>query len=397
MTIIAVETTRLDAHPGLVFVELHDSSQLIGLGETYFGAAAVEAWIHETAAPLLLGREPSELGSGRGLLEGYVGYGGSGVETRGRSAVDIALWDLWARAHDLPLHDALGGRIRPVVRTYNTCAGPGYARGTEYRGTSSSGLGAGPLEDLVAATDRPVELARDLLGEGIGAMKVWPFDRFAEADRGRSIGAHDLELGMAPLRKIRDAIGDGMDLIVELHAMWNARSAERILRRLEDIDPLFVEDPIRPDDALAFRRLARTTAVPIATGETLAGTLPYRELLRNGAIDMAIVDPAWCGGITTVLDIASLAASFGATVTMHDCTGPVNLAVATHLAVHLPNVWIQESVRAFYRGWYEELATGFPAVSSGYIAPGSGIGHGVALRPDIRARNDIHVRRSDHR
>ena len=101
----------------------------------------------------------------------------------------------------------------------------------------------------------------------------------------------------------------------------------------------------------------------MAVSETLAGQDSYRRLLDLGAADIVLADVSWCGGIAEAKQIAHMAAGRQLPIALHDCTGPVVLATSVHLSVHLPNAMIQESVRAYYRGWYPELATGLPTIA----------------------------------
>src|SRR5918992_4572280 len=115
MKVVLVDTLRLDEFPNILFVQVHTDEGLTGLGETFFGARAVEAYVHETAAPYLLDADPLAVDVHNQSLQGYLGYQGAGVEARGRSAIDIALWDLWGQATGQPLHALLGGRRRESV------------------------------------------------------------------------------------------------------------------------------------------------------------------------------------------------------------------------------------------------------------------------------------------
>ena len=128
MIVTKVETLRLDEFPNLLWVQVHTDEGLIGLGETFFGAQAVEAYIHETVAPYLLGKDPLQIDRHARALYGYVGYRSSGVEMRGNSAIDIALWDLFGKATNQPIYQLLGGPVRERIRIYNTCAGYRYVR-----------------------------------------------------------------------------------------------------------------------------------------------------------------------------------------------------------------------------------------------------------------------------
>ena len=129
MKITAIETIQLGEFPNLFWVQVHTDEGLVGLGETFFGADAAVAYVHESAAPRLLGKDPLAIDRhSRTLQDTYVGFSGSGAEMRGLSAIDLALWDLFGQSTGQPIHQLLGGLSRPKIRVYNTCAGYRYVR-----------------------------------------------------------------------------------------------------------------------------------------------------------------------------------------------------------------------------------------------------------------------------
>jgi galactonate dehydratase len=393
-----LDTIRLEEFPNLLFVLVRTDEGLVGLGETFFGAQAVEAYLHETVAPYLLGTDPLQIERHAGALRGYLGYASTGVELRGNSAVDIALWDLLGQASGQPLYQLLGGASRDSIPIYNTCAGYRYVRERPVQAVDNWGIGTGepdgPYEDLAAFLTDAGRLAEDLLSQDIRGMKIWPFDAYAEESNGTSISEHDLDRGLEPFRKIRSAVGGAMDVMVEFHSLWDVPTAQRIFRALEEFEPYWCEDPVRPDSVSALAQVARSTRMRVAAGETLAGRRAFRELLDREAAQVAIVDLSWCGGISEARKIGTLAETYGIPVTPHDCTGPVVLTASTHLSVHLPNAPLQETVRAYYTGWYRELVTTLPAIENGRITPPDGAGLGTSLLPDVPGRADAHVRSS---
>jgi L-alanine-DL-glutamate epimerase-like enolase superfamily enzyme len=399
MRVTRIETIRLDEFPNLVYVRVHTDDGLVGLGETYYGARAVEAYIHETAAPYLLGRDPLEIDRHARGLYGYVGYRGSGVETRGNSAIDIALWDLFGKVTGQPLYQLLGGKARDSIRIYNTCAGYRYVRNLSRQEVANWGVGAevspGPYEDLDAFLYRADELARSLLEQGITGMKIWPFDPYAEQSGGHYISAQDLDRALEPFRRIRDAVGDAMDIMVELHSLWDFPMARTICAALEPFRPLWIEDPLKADNIDALAELARSTRVPIAASETLATRWSFREVLERNAAGIVMADVSWTGGVSEARKIAQMAEAYHRPVMFHDCTGPVVLSTSTHLSLNAPNALIQETVRAFYSGWYGELVTELPPIERGHISTPPGPGHGIELLPELTSRPDAHVVVSD--
>jgi galactonate dehydratase len=396
MKVTAVETVRVEEFPNLLWVQLHTDQGLVGLGETFYGPGAAEAHIHGIIAPYLLGKDPRLIDRHQAHLTGYVGFVGASAEMRGRSAVDIALWDLWGQASGQPVHQLLGGAVRDDIRVYNTCAGYQYVRNRPTQGTANFGIGTteGPYEDLDAFLNRADDLAHSLLEMGIDAMKIWPFDYAAEASSGQYISAADLDKALTPFRLIREAVGDRMDVMAELHSLWNRPQAVRIAGALEEYSPLWVEDPVFMDHLSSLEEVARSTTAPIAVGETRGGRADFRGLIEMDCLSLVIMDVAWCGGISEARKVAAMAETWHVPVAFHDCTGPVVLAASTHLALNTRNCFIQEMVRAFYYGWYGELVTGLPPVKAGRITVPEGPGLGLALQPGVLKRKDCHVQRS---
>lgn len=398
MNVTNVETIWLEEFPNVIWLQIHTDEGLIGLGETFFGVRAVEAYIHETVAPYLLGKDPLRIDLHGRNLYGYIGYRSSGVEMRGNSALDIALWDLLGKASNQPVYQLLGGKSRDTVRTYNTCAGYRYIRDESKQLVSNWGTGNtrndGPYEDLDAFLYRADELARSLLDQGITGMKIWPFDPYAEASGGLYISNADLDTALEPFRKIRSAVGMDMDIMVEFHSLWNLPTAKKIARALEEFEPFWYEDPIKADDIDALADYAASTFVPTTVSETLATRWSFREVMQANAAGVIMLDLSWCGGISEAKKIASMAEAFSLPVAPHDCTGPVVLVASTHLSLNAANALVQESVRAFYTGWYTELVTDLPVFTNGYMDLSGKPGLGTELLPGVRDRADAHVRSS---
>jgi L-alanine-DL-glutamate epimerase-like enolase superfamily enzyme len=396
MKITAIETIRVAAHPNLLWVQVHTDEGLTGFGETFYGPLAAEGHIHGLIAPHLIGKDPRNIEALQAHLVGYVGFSSASAEMRGKSAVDIALWDILGQSVSLPLCDLLGGRVRDKIQVYNTCAGYSYVQTKPTQGTDNFGLTAttGKYEDLDAFLHRADELAQSLLDEDITAMKIWPLDYAAEASKGYWISNDDLKKGLEPFEKIRRAVGDKMEVAYELHSLWSRPQAIKIAQALEHYRPMWVEDPVFMDHMHSVGEVARATKSPIAVGETRGGRADFRQLLALEALSMVIMDVAWCGGISEAKKIATMAETYQTPVAFHDCTGPVALTVSTHLALNTRNCWTQEIVRAFYRGWYHMYVTHLPPIEKGYITVPDRPGIGTALLPDVLKRAGTVVRRT---
>lgn len=397
MRITAVTTLRLAEFANVLWVRLDTDQGLSGVGETFMGAAAVEAYLHEWAAPKLIGKDARRIEALMASLRTYLGWRGSGVETRGNSAIDIALWDLFAKSAGLPLADALGGRSRDRIRVYNTCAGYRYIRDARAQAVANWGVGRseGPYEDLDAFLTRADELAHSLLEQGITAMKIWPFDIAAERTGGWDISPEDLRTALEPFRKIRRSVGDRMDIMVEFHSLWSLPMACRLAERLAEFDTYWHEDPFRLDNIKDLATYRRHSKAWVCASETLAGTHAFREYLESGAAGVAMLDLSWCGGVSEARRIAGLAEAYHVPIAPHDCTGPIVYGASCHLSLYARNALIQESVRAFYTGWYREVAEGLPTVEQGSVTVDfSRPGHGVALLPEVWRRPDAIVRKT---
>jgi L-alanine-DL-glutamate epimerase-like enolase superfamily enzyme len=384
MKIRALETIRIEERPNILWLEVHTDEGVKGLGETFFMAETVETYIHEYVAPRVIGRDPLQIDRLSSDLVGYLGFRSSGAEVRGNSAFDIALWDLFGHATGQPIAQLLGGFSRPAIRTYNTCAGVEYIKKATGQQSDNFGLGASrDYDDLNGFLHRADELAHSLLEEGITAMKIWPFDLAAEKTRGLHISGSDMRAALEPFEKIRNAVGDRIDIMVEFHSMWQLLPALEIARELAPFKTYWHEDPVKMDSLGSLRRYAEVSRAPLCASETLGSRWAFRDLLETGAAGVVMLDISWCGGLSEARKIAAMAEAWHLPVAPHDCTGPVVLGASTHLSLNAPNALVQESVRAFYRTWYRDLVTALPEVTDGMITVPPGPGHGMALHPEL--------------
>ena len=193
MLIKKIETIRTPDHPNLIWVKVYNEDGTYGLGETWFGAEAVEADIHSRLAPILIGKDPTRLEYIYSLMQPYIGFFGTGAEMRALSAVDVALWDLNGKIKNLPIYDLIGGKTKSSIKVYNTCAGPNYV--SKNADVRPDNFGTGKIkntnskvfEDLELFMNKPEELASSLLDMGIKSMKIWPFDFADGASNGLEI------------------------------------------------------------------------------------------------------------------------------------------------------------------------------------------------------------------
>ena len=397
MKITAFETVQLGEFPNLLWLRVHTDQGLIGLGETFYAAGTVASYIHEVLADKLIGADPLRIDRiSRQISHDYtIGTASTGVEIRAASTVDIALWDILGQLTGQPIHQLLGGLSRDRIRIYNTCGGYHYGRKAAGKIEDKFGIKEkppGPYDDLNGFMNRADDLAESLLSEGITAMKIWPFDWAAEANSGNDISHAELDKALEPFRKIRKQVGRKMDIMVELHSLWNLPAAKKIFSALEEFDPFWFEDPVKMTNLDAIEQLARFTRVPICASETLAGRIVYKDLMARNAAGIIMPDLGWVGGIGEAKKIATMAEAHHLPVAPHDCTGPIVLISSIHLALNAPNALIQETVRAYTSTWYRDIVTVMPEIKDGFVYPMKGPGLGTHLLPDLHKRKDATVR-----
>lgn len=376
MNITAIETIYLDrgitVHAGAIqwlWVRIHTDTGLIGLGETYPFPEAEAAVVRRSLAPVLLGRDASQidrLWAEMFLAVSYAGW--AGAEMRAISAVDMALWDLAGKACEQPVYKLLGGASRERIRTYNTCY------------------------DHLDFLTEPVKLARSLLGQNIHAMKIWPFDPVARENKGQFITRHQIRHGLTPLRAIKEEFGDEMDVAMEFHGFWNLHSAIQIAQACEEYSPMWLEEMLPQDNLAAYAELAAATSLPLCLSERLMTRWQFRELMDNGAARIVMPDVSWCGGISEAKKIAVTAETALRPIAPHNCGGPVLHAATLHLAANVPNLFIMESVRRHYADEYRGItSTSFPVGPDGWFELPGGPGLGVELTPEVLGRADARI------
>jgi L-alanine-DL-glutamate epimerase-like enolase superfamily enzyme len=268
-------------------VKVRSSDGLEGIGFCYVGSAGGELLrvaVEQLLAPILIGRDSYAVeGLWQAMYQEALLQGRSGTVMRAISILDTALWDLNARTHSLPIHKYLGAVELETV--------PAYASGGYYlEGKTPQMLG-----DEMASY---VEM-------GFKAVKM---------KAGRLSPSED----EARVRAAREAIGPDVELMIDINNGWrDVTEALQYVRRFEQYDPYFIEEPFSPDDVDNHARLAKQTRVPIATGEIGYGRWYHKELLDKGAAAILQTDALVCGGISEWRRIAATAASFGIVMCPH--------------------------------------------------------------------------------
>jgi L-alanine-DL-glutamate epimerase-like enolase superfamily enzyme len=205
----------------------------------------------------------------------------------------------------------------------------------------------------------------------------------------------DVHNGLKPIQQIRDAVGDEMEIGLEFHFRWNRASLERIVRALEPYNILFLEDvmhAVYPDE---IKAISQRTTIPIVGSELLLTRWQLREWLEKHVSQILMTEPLWTGGISETRKIANLAETFGVPLVMHNISGPVGHAACMHLGAHIHNLFMVESVRAFYKTYFQEISNLKVSAIDGkmFVSPNPGLG--VDLLPSAFERSDFASIRTD--
>jgi galactonate dehydratase len=297
------------------FVGVDTDQGIRGVGEAY--SVGPDRATAETIAYLkewLLGLDPLDI---EGIWQRlYLGsrFPGGSVVNSAISGIDHALWDIKGKALGTPVYQLLGGRCRERIRVYQN---PG---------------GATPEETAANA----VRLVQE---HGFTAIKTNPLPPEMEELTWQEVLRH-VENKMALLR---DTLGDGIDIALDPHAkILEPVKAVELCQVLEPYRPLFVEEPVRPENVDAMAEVHGKARVPIATGEMLYTKWEFRDLLKVRGADIIQPDICCCGGITEMKKIAALAEAEYVSVAPHNPLSPVATAVNAHFAVTAPSFMILE-------------------------------------------------------
>jgi galactonate dehydratase len=188
---------------------------------------------------------------------------------------------------------------------------------------------------------------------------------------------------------VRDAVGDDVELMVEMHGRFVPSAAIEIARELEPFAPAWIEEPVPPDNFKALEKVARSVKAPVATGERVHTRGEFRELFELQAADIVQPDLAHFGGILETRKLAATAETYYVLVAPHNVCGPIATAANLHVAACTPNFKIQEHFNDFADSWVEDVAPGLPRLdeSDGCFPLPQGPGLGVEINWDAVAEH----------
>jgi L-alanine-DL-glutamate epimerase-like enolase superfamily enzyme len=237
--------------------------------------------------------------------------GRAGATTMAQSAVDIALWDIIAKAAEKPLWQVLGGARSSDMPIYNTHAGW-----------------------LNYSIEQLIDEALGLMDQGYTALKM-------------KVGKADSSEDFRRVKAVRKAIPAGVLLMTDANQKWDLMQASHATSLLQELDLSWIEEPMHPDDIKAHRVLKQCTRLPVALGEHVYTTHAFRDYIENNAVDVVQVDVCRIGGITPWLEVAALANTANLRVCPH--AGDL-MQVHQHLVKAIPNHWLLEVIPIWEQG-----------------------------------------------
>ena len=303
----------------IVGLTVETDAGITGTGYTItvgFGASVIQEVLDSLYVDELIGRDPHDVREiWQQLYYGKAHWiGRAGATTMAQAAVDIALWDIIAKAAGRPLWQQLGGGRRSDIPVYNSHAGW-----------------------LNYSIDQLKDEALRLLERGYSALKM-------------KVGLADTHEDYRRVQAVRRAIGDNTVLMVDANQKWDLMQASFAARRFEDLGLAWLEEPLHPDDIGAHCTLKERTSIPIALGEHVYTSYAFRDYLANGAVDVIQVDVCRVGGITPWLEVAAMAHAHGIRVCPH--CGDL-MQVHQHLVKAIPNSWYLEVIPLWDVGPFE--------------------------------------------
>ncbi len=360
-----------------LYVKVYTDAGIHGVGESgAWGFLTASAEAIESFKTYLIGQDPLNIEHHWQYMYRCYHFRGAAVMAA-ISAIDIALWDIAGKHFNAPIYQLLGGKCRDKIRTYYHVSGS-------------------TTEELVENCKKAVEEGFDAIGH------LSPF-----LDEPRSViqtGGYSKFINDAVKRVklIREVVGDDVDLCLELHRRMKPMEAIAFANKVEEYTPMFLEDPIIPDNFDSMALVASKCNVPIATGERIHTIQEYQMLFQRNALSFARVSPCVCGGITGAMKIAHIAESHGALIVPHNPLSPVSSAACIQICAAVENLGIMEmpdhegmSATERYTSANKidfnsfsqsDLVTWVPKAVKGYIDVPTSPGLGIDLAENIEEK-----------
>ena len=304
--------------PRWLFLKIETDAGICGWGEPVVEGRArtVETAINEYRN-ILIGANPLQIEHLWQLMYRGTYYRGGPVFMSAISGIEQALWDIKGKYYNMPVYELLGGAVRNKVRMY------GHLKPTAHAGDF-------PVESMLEITDKRLEEGFDVVKYSI-IPPIRPIDNMEMVDK-----------VVERFAAIRERVGKSVDIAIDFHGRVNPTMSIRLLKELEPYYPLFVEEPTWPENPEEMLRIARSTTIPIATGERLFTRWGFRDVIEKQAVSVVQPDISHCGGILEGRKIAAMAEVYHMQLAPHNPLGPISLAACLNLDACTPNVLAQE-------------------------------------------------------
>ncbi|HEY7747406.1 MAG TPA: mandelate racemase/muconate lactonizing enzyme family protein [Aestuariivirgaceae bacterium] len=357
-----------------IFVKLTTDNGITGIGECYcatFGPTAMTAMIEDIFGRYVEGMNPFHI---EALWRKVYGSGYTlrpDVSLMGvLSGIEIALWDILGKAMDKPVYELLGGRVQEKLRSY-TYIYPDVEKGQD--------------DSIYWNAEQSAERAAYYVSQGFTAVKFDPAAPYSSFDP-RQPSLESMELCGKFCKLIREAVGTKADLLFGTHGQFTASGAIRLAKHLEPYDPLWFEEPTPPEKPEEMALVARSTSIPIATGERLTTKYEFARVLECRAASVLQMALGRVGGIMEAKKIAAMAETYYAQIAPHLYAGPVEGAANIHFAASLPNFLILESIEV-WGGFHSRILKKPIQWESGYVMLPREPGLGIELDEEVALAN----------
>lgn len=299
----------------LIFVKVETDQGIHGIGEAYScGPDEATVAVVNDFKSWLVGQDPRNVEHLWATMVNFTRFPGGLVVNAAISGIEHALWDIAGKAAGLPVYMLLGGKVRDKIRVYQSIGGDTPQR----------------------AADSAMALVSKY---GYTAVKMSP-----HPPKGNALpyNAVTRQAGLR-VRAVREAVGPDVDIGVDIHAkFFEVRRASRLAREIEPYNPMWLEEPIRPENPDAMKKLAEHVNIPLASGECNYTKHEFRDLLALQALDIIQPDICVTGGVLEMKKIAAMAEANYVMVAPHNPMGPVATTVNVHFAASTPNFLILE-------------------------------------------------------
>ncbi len=362
-----------------VFLKLTTDDNIQGFGEVYgvpFHPDKVTLLIEDVVERYVVGWDPFRIESLWRIIysSGFTQHPDLSL-VGVLSGIEMACWDILGKALNQPIYNLLGGKVREKLRSYTYL----------YPGPKSETGDVLSVADAFGDAEVAPVRAAHYVEQGFTAVKFDPVMPMSAFDP-RQLSLESLDNAVLVTRNIREAVGGKCDLLIGTHGQMTTSSAIRLAKRLEPFDPLWLEEPVPPENKKEMGRVAHATSIPIASGERLATKYEFAELLDRQAA--AILQPALgrVGGILEAKKVAGMAEAHYAQLAPHLYCGPIEAAANIQIGTCSSNFLIQESIETF-GGFHAELLKEPIQWEDGYIIPPDKPGLGVELDEEVAAKH----------